>query len=92
MKPRQTKKRIRADADAFPPFESADAFALQAVAAGAASEGQQKRALDWIVRYAGMTHDNPFRPGRDGSTEFMCGRQFVGQAIIEVLKWRPKEP
>lgn len=88
-KQRLTKRRITPPVDAFPPFEQADAFALQALKTGTANEGQQQRALDWIIRIAALTHDNPFRTGRDGSTEFMCGRQFVGQAIIEVLKWRP---
>jgi hypothetical protein len=85
---RLTKRRLVASPDAFPPFEAADAHALQGLSAGTASDVQQKRALDWIIRIAAMTHDNPFRPGRDGATEFLCGRQFVGQAIIEALKWR----
>jgi len=66
-------------------FSSTDAIAVQAVASGTANDGQQKRALDWILKSAcGL----PLWPYRDSEREtcLALGRQFVGQQIMGVLK------
>lgn len=71
-----------------PPWEKADASALQALQAGQATPEQQKRALDWIIRQAAGTYDLAYRPGaEDGNrdTTFALGRQFVGQQIVKLL-------
>lgn len=62
--------------------------AVQALSLGTANEGQQKQALDWIIREVAGTYDQPYRPGVDGDREtaFACGRQFVGQQIVKVIK------
>ena len=91
-KSRLTKKRIMREAGAFAPYEEADAYAVQAVANGTANDHQQKRALDWIIREAALAYDNPFRAGGSGQTEFLCGQMFVGNQIIEILKYRPGNP
>lgn len=73
-------------------YEDADIYAIRALAAGTANEGQQKRALDWIINRAAMTYDQPFRPGgAEGAreTDFAAGRMFVGQQIVKLTKLVP---
>lgn len=67
------------------PYIDLDTMAIKAVAAGNASEGQQKRALDWIIRTLCGTYDQPYRPGEGGDrdTVFACAKQFVGQQIVK---------
>lgn len=60
-----------------------DVAAIQAVAQGNASEGQQKRAMQWIIVQSG-THDLPYRPD-DRDTVFACGMQHVGKQIIRLV-------
>lgn len=63
--------------------------AIKALNAGNANEGQQQRALKWIIEVVCATYEQPFQPdGRGGSraTEFMCGRMFAGQQIIKQTK------
>lgn len=72
-----------------PPFDKQDMEAIQALAAGTANEGQQKRALDWIVYYAAGTYDMPYRSERSYDTAFACGRMFVGQRIAALLRMKP---
>ena len=75
-----------------PLYDDADIYAIRALVAGTANEGQQRRALAWIVNAACGTYDQPFRPGTDGvtATAFACGRQFVGQQIVKLSKLTPK--
>ncbi len=73
-----------------PPFIPADVYALKALQAGVASEGQQKRALDWIIHQAAATYDLAFRPGGDEgdrATAFASGKQFVGQQVVKLLNF-----
>lgn len=67
--------------------------AFRALAAGKASEGQQRLALDVIVHKFAGTYDLPFRPGIDGAraTDFACGKIFVGQRIVNAIKRPVKE-
>lgn len=67
------------------PFTSSDATALQAVASGTANNGQQKRALDWILKSACGLPIWPYRAD-ERETCVALGRQFVGQQIMGVLK------
>lgn len=79
------KKKDAALAFMPPDWEFADAKALKSLYNGTADADQQKRALNWIINAAAATYDQPFRPGRDGQTEFACGRQFVGQQIVKLI-------
>lgn len=66
----------------------ADVEALQALHAGTASEGQQRRALDWIIKDAAETYEQAFRSDADGGerdTSFALGRAFVGQQIVKLV-------
>lgn len=66
-------------------FNSTDATSLQAVAAGTANDGQQKRALKWILEGAcGLPVWAYCDSQRE--TDISLGRQFVGQQIMGLLK------
>jgi hypothetical protein len=73
-------------------YDVADIRAVQAVAAGAATPEQQKRALDWIVIKAAATYDNGFvaddPQGRIAA--FVDGRRFVGQQLVKLMKLKPE--
>ena len=64
-------------------YEVEDVAAIQCMAAGTASEEQQRRALRWIIEQSG-THDLPYRPN-DRDTSFACGMQHVGKQIIRLV-------
>ena len=77
----------------FPKIESADIFAIQAVARGIANEGQQQRALDYIVRVLCETDRMTFWPGgEDGkrATDFAEGKRWVGVQLRRIEKLRPQ--
>jgi hypothetical protein len=61
---------------------------MKALLAGNANEGQQKRALDWIITKACGTYDMSFRAGPDGDreTSFAEGKRHVGNQIIKLMK------
>lgn len=54
-----------------------------------ASEGEQKRALDWIINSAAATYDEPFRPGEPDVVSYVLGRRSVGLAIVKMLHLKP---
>lgn len=61
---------------------------VKALAAGNASDEQQKRALDFIIYILCGTYDLPFRPGGlDGDREssFASGKMFVGQQLVKMV-------
>ena len=66
-------------------FTSVDAGALQAVSSGTANEGQQKRALKWILESACGLPLWAFRADQR-ETDIALGRHFVGQQIVGLLK------
>ena len=65
-------------------WEPADAYALQALAKGIANEGQQKRALDWIIRSAG-TYAPTFYVGQHDASDFAQGSRHVGLQVVKLL-------
>lgn len=68
-----------------PPWEVADAAALQSLARGDATPDQQQRALNWIIYGAAGTYDADYRTDtRDHA--FVSGRRFVGLEIVKLLK------
>lgn len=73
-------------------FEDADIFALQAIAAGNASSGQQVRALNFIRSKICEGKRLSFMPGgEDGrrATDFAEGKRFVEVQIQRILNMRP---
>lgn len=67
------------------PFSSLEAGAIQALSTGTANEGQQRRALNWIIEEAcGMRYWAYKDSQRE--TDIALGRHFVGQQIVGLLK------
>lgn len=73
-------------ADSPAPFDIADVGALQALHQGRASDHQQRRALDWIMKKAGAIGGQSFRHGDPQATAFHEGRRFVAAQIIAILE------
>jgi hypothetical protein len=74
-------------------FEDADVFALQAIAAGNASTGQQQRGLAFIRNAICEGERLSFMPGgEDGrrATDFAEGKRFVAVQIRRFLNMRPE--
>lgn len=65
-------------------WEAEDAYALRALQTGNATQGQQQRALKWIIEAAG-TYDQAYRPASARDTDFACGMQHVGKQIVKLL-------
>jgi hypothetical protein len=65
------------------PYIDADSYAIKALATGTANEGQQKRALDWIINTLCATYDLSYRPGSDRDTAFAEGKRHVGLQIVK---------
>lgn len=74
-----------------PDYTVQDIGALKALAQGIASEGQQKRALRWILDKAcGRLDGTPFRSDADGGereTSFDLGRRFVADQIVKMVEF-----
>lgn len=66
------------------PWKPADAYAIKALASGTASDVQQKRALDWIIRSAG-TYEPTFFVGQQDATHFAEGSRHVGLQIVKLV-------
>ncbi len=66
--------------------DRADVFAMKALAEGKASEGQQKRALQWILRTACGVGDNTFYPDSPRDSDFAQGKRFVGLEIVAMIE------
>ena len=72
-------------------FEDEDVHAVQALFRGAASDGQQKRAIAWILEHACKVKDLPWvAGGLEGqrATDFANGRKFAGHQILKMLELR----
>lgn len=69
-------------------YEQADVVAMQQLAAGKASEVEQKRAFAWILKLAGVNNEPFFPGGEDGrrSTDFALGKANVGRQIMKLVK------
>jgi hypothetical protein len=74
------------------PYDDEDIRAIRALFAGNASDGQQRRAVSWIINGASGYYDLSFRPGIDGAraTDFCEGRRFVGAQMIKLSKLTPQ--
>lgn len=66
-------------------FNTGDATAVQALAAGVATADQQKRALKWILESACALPVWAFR-SEARETDIALGRQFVGQQIVGLTR------
>jgi hypothetical protein len=64
-------------------WEPEDAYAVQAVMRGTASEDQQRRAMVFIVNQLCGTYDLSYRPSGDRDTAFAEGKRFVGLQMVK---------
>ncbi|CAB5220585.1 hypothetical protein UFOVP241_4 [uncultured Caudovirales phage] len=81
-----TTKATRAQGPHIPPpYEAADASAIQALQLGQATPDQQVRALKWIIERGAGAYEFNFYPS-DRETAFALGRAFVGQQLVKLLK------
>jgi hypothetical protein len=73
--------------DQFAParFSRYDALAIKAVAAGKASEGQQIRAMQWIIQAAARTYDETFVPGQSDLSDYLSGKRNVGLQLVKLI-------
>lgn len=74
-------------------YELPDIAAVKALARGDANEDQQRRALDWIIKIAAGTYEEPYRSDADGGdreTTFALGRAFVGRQIVKLINMPEK--
>src|SRR5258707_10189522 len=72
--------------------EDAAIFAIQAVANGTASDAQQRRVYEYVVRILCETDRMTFWPGgEDGkrATDFAEGKRWVGVQLRRIEKMRP---
>lgn len=86
-----------------PDYDVADVRAIQAVAQYAMGadrpwpKGEEpvltpsdvKRALDWIVKTAAGTYDEPFEAGQPDVVNYLLGRRSVGLAIVKLMTLKP---
>jgi hypothetical protein len=69
-----------------PGLTESEVMALKALGAGVANEGQQKKALDTIVRKLSGYYEMTFHENSDRLSAFGEGRRFVGATIINALQ------
>ncbi len=66
------------------------AMAIQALAKGHATPGQQVEALDWIVQQVARTFATEYRTDPHDHA-FCSGRRFCGSQIIAAINSKPEE-
>lgn len=64
----------------------ADVLALKALEAGTANDGQQKRALKFIVENICGYYEEQFCPDSQRATDYALGKRRVASAIVSILK------
>lgn len=72
------------------PFTEREAYALQAWAAGTASDEQQKVAYEWVMTKACRVGDETFVESKPDVGTFLAGKRSVGLNIFAAVKWKPK--
>lgn len=70
-----------------PPLDKAEMAAIQALHRGVANEGQQKMALDCIIRKLCATFDEPYRDS-ERDTIFALGMAHVGRELVTITNLR----
>lgn len=85
--PRPRREDLRKKPEPWRPaaYELPEHHAIKALHRGDATPEQQKKALEWIVQRAAMTHDQSFFPGDPLVTAFIEGRRSVGLQILKLV-------
>jgi len=68
------------------PWEEADAYAIQALFRGDATDVQQRRAMNFIVNSLCALPHLAFDPKNQRNTDFALGKQSVGHEIIRLMR------
>lgn len=73
-----------------PECDPSDIYALQAVYNGRATDEQQRRAMDFIIKELCGVNRSTFVPGPDGqrASDLAQGKQLVGHVIVSLLTVR----
>lgn len=71
----------------YGPLDKQDVIAFKALADGEATEYQQRRVLNIIVKNFSRTHDVSFVPGASDQSAFIAGRAFVGSRILYYINY-----
>lgn len=69
----------------FIPDDIVDGYAIQALATGTATEDQQKRAFNCIVRELCGTYDMTFDPESERVSAFNEGKRHIGRVLVGLL-------
>ena len=56
-----------------------------------ALDARHKRALEWIIRDACLTYDEPFVPGQPDLTLQRMGRRSAGLQIVKLINMPARE-
>ena len=70
-------------------FNQRAAYAAQALVRGEATEDQQKFFVDWLIRDACQTYEEPFDPESERVTDYVLGRRSVGLGVVKHLSISP---
>lgn len=73
----------------FPVIPKDVAAAIKALSSGKANEGQQIRALEWILVDACGIRNLSYQPGDTAATAFAEGRRFAGLLIAGAVQAKP---
>ncbi len=68
-----------------PHIERHEHIAIQRVYHGTASEAQQQKAMEWVIKRLCCIGDVSFLPGANDVTSFMEGRRFVGAILMDLI-------
>ena len=70
-------------------YDEPTVYAIKALAAGTANDGQQKMALDWIIRTACGTYDQTFFVDSERNSSFAQGKRHVGLQLVKLVNMLP---
>ena len=65
--------------------------AARAIAAGNASDVQQKLFLAWIVDEASKVNETTFWPGEPAAMAYLEGRRSIAADVVSLIKAKPKD-
>lgn len=71
------------------PYDTQTIHALKNLAAGKANEGQQQRAIEWIIQVCAGTYQPTFIPDSDRETAYAEGRRAVGLELVKLINLPP---
>ena len=80
--PKEIKNKAWAPAE----FTLPEAYAIQALEAGIATEEQQRLAIQFIVNNLCGTYDQQYMTDSQRDTDFALGKRHVGLQLVRLIK------